>query len=114
MIIKSLIIYSWLIPCALAQSPCVTVTGDQILGSDLARAIPAFARIPANTPLATSPLPGSTRTFSLSELQSFAARFAVPDRLAGRSVFSIFHGGAESEPDCRSDARCPADPGRKD
>jgi len=89
MTIKSLIIYFWLIPCALAQSPCITVTGDQILGSDLARAVSAFARIPANTPLATSPLPGSSRTFSLSELQSFAARFAVPINSPGEVCFRL-------------------------
>jgi len=77
MTIRSLMIYSWIVPCVLAQSPCITVTGDQILGSDLARAVPAFAHIPPGSPLAPSPLPGNTRTFSLSELQSIAAHFAI-------------------------------------
>lgn len=68
----------WFVPCALAQTPCLTVTGDQIVTGDLARAIPAFAHVSPNSPLAPSPLPGNTRVFSLSELQSIGARFSIP------------------------------------
>lgn len=78
MIRRGFIIFACFVPCVMAQSPCIAISGDQITGSDLSRAIPAFARIPANAPLAPSPLPGNTRTFSLSELQSLAARFAIP------------------------------------
>ena len=67
------------IPCGLmAQSECVTVSGDQILGRDLARAVPALSRIPQSTPLAPAPVAGSSRVFSSSELESIAARFALP------------------------------------
>ena len=67
------------IPCGLmAQSECVTVSGGQILGKDLARAVPALSRIPQSTPLAPAPIAGSSRVFSASELQSIAARFALP------------------------------------
>jgi flagella basal body P-ring formation protein FlgA len=62
----------------MAQSECLTVSGDQILGKDLARAVPALARIPQSTPLAPAPLAGSSRVFSSSDLQSIAARFALP------------------------------------
>jgi flagella basal body P-ring formation protein FlgA len=73
-----LVAFYCVLPLALAaQPPCLTVTGDQILGSDLARAIPAFAAVPRSVSLAPSPLPGGTRIFSLSELQSLAARFSV-------------------------------------
>jgi flagella basal body P-ring formation protein FlgA len=67
------------IPCALlAQPECVTVSGGQILGKDLARAVPALARLPQATPLAPAPIFGSSRVFSASELQSIAARFSLP------------------------------------
>jgi flagella basal body P-ring formation protein FlgA len=78
MTMRRLIICCWLIPCALAQTPCLTVAGEQILGGDLARAVPAFARISPAVPLAPSPLPGNTRVFYLSELQSIGARFSIP------------------------------------
>ncbi len=64
-------------PCLLAQTPCLSVTGDQILGSDFARAVPALAHISPNAPLGQSPMPGNTRVFHLSELQSIGARFSV-------------------------------------
>jgi flagella basal body P-ring formation protein FlgA len=60
-----------------AQTPCFTVTGEQILGRDLAHAVPALAKIAPNTPLAPSPLPGNARIFYLSELQSIGARFSI-------------------------------------
>src|SRR5580700_524559 len=60
-----------------AQTPCVTVTGAQILGGDLARAVPAFRTIPQDLPIAPSPLPGAVRTFSAAELQAIASRFAI-------------------------------------
>jgi flagella basal body P-ring formation protein FlgA len=72
-----LITYLWLASCALAQTPCLTVTGDQILVSDLARAVPVFAHVSPHAQLAPSPMPGNTRVFSPSELQAFAARFSV-------------------------------------
>ena len=77
MILRRLIPAFVLLPCALAQLPCLTVAGDQILGSDLARAVPALAVIPPNTPLAPAPLPGSTRVFYPSELRSVASRFSI-------------------------------------
>jgi flagella basal body P-ring formation protein FlgA len=77
MTIRRLVISCCLIPCALAQNPCLTVTGDQILGSDMARAVPALAKISPNLPLAPSPLPGNARVFYLSELQSLGARISV-------------------------------------
>jgi flagella basal body P-ring formation protein FlgA len=71
-------IVSWVaVNRAVAQTPCLTVTGEQILGGDLARAVPALAKISPNIPLAPSPLPGNTRIFYLSELQSIGARFSI-------------------------------------
>src|SRR5580704_16187340 len=73
---KTLFLIAYL-PLALAQPPCVSVTGSQILGADLARAVPAFTGIQADSPLAPAPLPGSTRVFFSSELQSIASRFSL-------------------------------------
>jgi flagella basal body P-ring formation protein FlgA len=77
MTMRYLVTCLWLVPCALAQTPCLTVTGEQITGSDMARAVPAFAKIPRDAPLAPSPLPGSARVFNVSEMQSLASRFSV-------------------------------------
>jgi hypothetical protein len=65
------------LPFAWSQTPCVSVTGSQILGSDLARAIPGFVGIQPDSPLVPAPLPGSTRVFYPSELQSIASRFSL-------------------------------------
>jgi flagella basal body P-ring formation protein FlgA len=76
------------IPCALmAQSECVAVSGDQILGKDLARAVPALARLPQATPLAPAPIFGGARVFSASELQSIAERFGLPFAAAADVCF---------------------------
>lgn len=62
---------------ALGQSPCVPVTGAQILGDDLARAVPALKTLPPDLPLAPSPLPGAVRLFAVSELQTIASRYGI-------------------------------------
>ena len=77
MITRRLTICCWIVPCALAQTPCFTVAGEHILGGDVARAVPALAKISPNVPLAPAPLPGNTRVFYLSELQSIGARFSI-------------------------------------
>jgi flagella basal body P-ring formation protein FlgA len=73
---KILLLIAYL-PLALAQAPCASITGSQILGADLAGAVPAFSGIQADTPLAPAPLPGTTRVFYSSELQSIASRFSL-------------------------------------
>jgi flagella basal body P-ring formation protein FlgA len=73
---KSFLLIAYL-PLTLAQTPCVSVAGSQILGADIARAVPAFAGIQPDSPLAPAPLPGSTRVFYSSELQSIASRFSL-------------------------------------
>jgi flagella basal body P-ring formation protein FlgA len=75
--IHALAVYCLIALPALAQTTCVTVTGPEIIGRDLARALPAFAGIPADSPLAPAPLPGGMRVFYPSELQSVASRFSL-------------------------------------
>jgi flagella basal body P-ring formation protein FlgA len=74
---------------AAGQTPCVAVTGAQILGGDLARALPAFRTVPSDLPIAPSPLPGVVRTFPVSELQTIAARFAIREPLPAEICFRI-------------------------
>jgi flagella basal body P-ring formation protein FlgA len=62
---------------AVAQMPCATVTGAQILGRDLARALPVLKTLPPDVPVAPAPLPGAVRLFPVSELQAIAARFGI-------------------------------------
>jgi flagella basal body P-ring formation protein FlgA len=57
--------------------PCTMIDGDQILGSDLARALPVFRTIAPATRIAPAPLPGGMRIFTEPELASMGTRFGV-------------------------------------
>jgi flagella basal body P-ring formation protein FlgA len=64
--------------------------GDQILGSDLARALPAFSGIPAEIRIAPAPGPGGMRVFSEPELVSIGARFNIrPGVVAAAVCFRV-------------------------
>lgn len=56
---------------------CADINGDQILGSDIARALPAFRPLPQESRIAPAPVPGGTRVFSEPELVSLGARFGI-------------------------------------
>jgi flagella basal body P-ring formation protein FlgA len=61
-----------------AQTPaCQTLAADEILGKDLAAAVPAFGALPPDLPLATMPPPGSRHTFHTPELLSIAKRYSI-------------------------------------
>jgi flagella basal body P-ring formation protein FlgA len=60
-----------------AEPACTNVDGDQILGSDLASAMPAFRTIPASAHLAPAPLPGGMRIFSEPELETIGSRYGL-------------------------------------
>ena len=49
---------------ALLASVCVPVEGERILAADLAKAEPAFAALPAETPLGYAPSPGARNCFT--------------------------------------------------
>ena len=51
---------------------CLPVSGDRILGRDLALAIPAFAALPATLTIGYAPTPGTKRTFAPAELARIA------------------------------------------
>src|SRR5580693_2582873 len=53
-------------------SPCQPVTGQRIMGSDLAAASPVFATLPADLVAGFAPQPGSQRVFTSPELMRIA------------------------------------------
>ena len=77
---------TWLLPVTLgclvriapAQTPaCQPVAADQVVGKDLAAALPAFRSLPPDLLLANLPPPGSRRTFHAPELLGIAKRYAI-------------------------------------
>ncbi len=55
---------------------------DQIVASDLVKALPAFAKIPGDAVVGYSPAPGARRVLEFPELEAFARRYgttAPPD-----------------------------------
>lgn len=61
--------------CACAA--CVLVEGEHITGSDLARALPDFAKLPADLTLGFTPSPGVKRVFSTGEIARLAKAHGV-------------------------------------
>jgi flagella basal body P-ring formation protein FlgA len=57
---------------------CLPVSGDQILGKDLARADAVFSAINPAQSLGYSPAPGYRRVFTLQQLQSIAESAGIP------------------------------------
>ncbi len=64
---------------------CLPVTGDRILGRDLALADAAFAALPANLTVAYAPAPGTKRAFAQAELARIARanniKTAIPEEI---------------------------------
>jgi len=58
-------------------APCVAVDHDQITAHDLAAALPAFARLAPETPIAPAPIPGARRELRSVEVAALARRQSV-------------------------------------
>lgn len=56
---------------------CLPVAGERILAGDMARAVPAFARIGPELVLAYAPAPGSRRTYGAAELARLARQYGL-------------------------------------
>lgn len=54
---------------------CEMISGDQITGADLMRALPAFSSMPKDAILGYSPTPGARRVFSSPELERIAKKY---------------------------------------
>jgi flagella basal body P-ring formation protein FlgA len=59
------------------SGPCEMISGDQITGADLARALPMFSMLPRDAVLAYSPAPGGSRVFALPELEGIAKKYGI-------------------------------------
>jgi hypothetical protein len=57
---------------AAVSARCLPVTGDRILGADLASANAKFAALPVSLQLGYAPAPGARRVFTSIELQRIA------------------------------------------
>jgi flagella basal body P-ring formation protein FlgA len=57
---------------AVVSARCLPVTGDRLLGADLASADTKFASLPAALQLGYAPSPGNSRVFTALELQRIA------------------------------------------
>ena len=60
-----------------AWAGCFPVTGDRILGRDLALADPLFATLPASLIIGSAPVPGMKRTFATGELARIARAHGI-------------------------------------
>jgi flagella basal body P-ring formation protein FlgA len=76
--IRSSLIVLLVSAAAWADTPsCIFIEGDQILGSDMARAMPAFRVMPPEARIAPAPLPGGMRVFTEPELENLGSRFGL-------------------------------------
>ena len=68
----------WLFLLTMLSHPgCEIVSGGQILGADLSRALPVFAGMPRDTVIGYSPAPGARRILRFPELQRIAAPHGI-------------------------------------
>lgn len=67
---------------------CAPVSGEQILGRDLAAAVPALSALAPDVSFGYSPVPGVQRVYQVSELQKLADRFGIATRIASPVCFA--------------------------
>ena len=60
-----------------ATSACLATGGDSLTAGDLARAVPAFARLPATTIVGWAPVPGASRVLAAPELWRLAQQHGL-------------------------------------
>jgi len=69
------------------SNSCETIRTDQILGEDLARALPAFSKMPGDAVLGLAPPPGMQRVFGFPELSRAGAKYGVAVPNNARACF---------------------------
>jgi flagella basal body P-ring formation protein FlgA len=69
------------------SGPCEMISGDQITGADLARALPMFSMLPRDAVLAYSPAPGGRRVFAPPELEVIAKKYGIAAPQGSKACF---------------------------
>jgi flagella basal body P-ring formation protein FlgA len=59
------------------SGPCEMIANDRIFVEDIAKALPAFAKVPGDTVVGYSPAPGTRRNFGSGELRRIGAPYGV-------------------------------------
>jgi flagella basal body P-ring formation protein FlgA len=63
---------------SIASAGCLPVTGNRILGSDLARANPQFSALPASLTVGYAPAPGAKRIYAATDLERLGRANGIP------------------------------------
>ena len=74
---------------AIAFAGCIPITGNRILGRDLAGADPRFSALPATLTVGYAPAPGTKRVFTPMELQRLANANRLPAAEYGDVCFEL-------------------------
>jgi flagella basal body P-ring formation protein FlgA len=78
----------WFFLMTLMSHPgCELVSGDQIFGADLARALPVFSAMPRDAVIGYSPVPGARRILQFAELKRIGIQYAIPVPADARACF---------------------------
>src|SRR5579863_9918852 len=72
-----------------AYAGCIPVTGNRILGRDLALADPRFSALPASLTVGFAPPPGAERIYAAPELQRLARANGITVTGAGDICFEL-------------------------
>jgi flagella basal body P-ring formation protein FlgA len=73
----------------IALGGCIPITGNRILGRDLAGADPRFSALPATLTVGYAPAPGTKRVFTPLELQRLAKANRIPAGDYGDICFEL-------------------------
>lgn len=70
---------AWLFLLTMMSHPaCEFISGEQIVGADLVKALPIFAGMPRDAVIGYAPAPGSRRILQLMELKRLGAQYGIP------------------------------------
>jgi flagella basal body P-ring formation protein FlgA len=71
----------------LARPSCGFVSGEQILATELSRALPVFSAMPQDTVIGYSPAPGTRRVLQLPELKRIGAQYGIQVPASAQACF---------------------------
>ena len=66
---------------AVSAATCRPTSGDEIIGSDLAAAVPELATLPPDSRFGYAPAPGAQRIFTVPQLRQIATRYGIAAKI---------------------------------